>query len=179
MAAALRVLSKHYWQSALPHRAQDNRCVATPLFAANQIYLVPSGQTTFFGGETRDRIFFAIARLVISASPWALRSPPTKTHSVSLFLVCVLDTTLLRTIPQFTKRNDRQEAQPTLLVGHESLIKWLPRRGELFEISRSLSQGIGASIQKLDRVAVAQGIDCTTISPPSQACCDRFKPGHP
>jgi hypothetical protein len=98
-------------------------------------------------------------------------------RSISLFLVYGLDMTLFRTISQFTKRNHRQEAQPTLLVGHESLIEWLPRSGELFEIGRSLSQGIGASIQKLDRIAVAQDFDSTAVSPLSRACCNRFKPG--
>jgi len=47
----------------------------------------------------------------------------------------------------------------------------LPRSGELFEIGRSLSQGIGASIQKLDRIAVAQDFDSTAVSPLSRACC--------
>jgi hypothetical protein len=37
------------------------------------------------------------------------------------------------------------------------LIKWLLRIGELLEIGCSLSQGIGAPLQELDRITVAQG----------------------
>ena len=56
-------------------------------------------------------------------------------RSILVVVLCRVHPTLFHAISQFTKRNQRQEAQPTLLVGHEGLIEWLPRSGELFEIS--------------------------------------------
>ena len=51
--------------------------------------------------------------------------------SIFLVVVCSLDTTLVRAIPQFTNYGHREEAQPALLVRREGLIEWLPRSSEL------------------------------------------------
>jgi hypothetical protein len=44
---------------------------------------------------------------------------------------------------------------PPLLVGIEALIERLPRVSELFQVSRSLSQSISASMHEVDRITVA------------------------
>jgi hypothetical protein len=97
--------------------------------------------------------------------------------SILLVLVCGLHTTLFRAISQFTNRNHRKKAQPALLVGHEGLIEWLPRSGKLFKIGCSLGQGIRASIQKFDRIAVTHHFERATVSPLSRACRYIFQSG--
>ena len=89
-------------------------------------------------------------------------------------VVLRLQTTLFDSISRFTKYNERKGGHSPLLLGVESLIERLPRIGELLKVGRSLGQGIGASMHKVDRIAVAQGFDRTTftqfIRPRGRSC---------
>src|SRR5262245_8130492 len=80
---------------------------------------------------------------------------------------------------QFTQRSQCEHAEPALLVGTQRLIERLPRRGELLEVGRSLSEGIGAPIHEFNRIAVAQPFDRALVSPSSQACRYALQPALP
>ena len=94
-------------------------------------------------------------------------------------VVLRLQTTLFDSISRFTKYNERKGGHSPLLLGVESLIERLPRIGELLKVGRSLGQGIGASMHKVDRIAVAQGFDRTTFTQfirPRRRSCDAGLP---
>ena len=90
--------------------------------------------------------------------PAEIRTTPVslKSSSVLVLVVLRLQTSAFRPISQIMKRSDRKEAHPPPLIGGEGLIEWLPRFGELLELCCSLRQCVSASVQKFNRVAVAQ-----------------------
>ena len=94
-------------------------------------------------------------------------------------VVLRLQTTLFDSISRFTKYNERKGGHSPLLLGVESLIERLPRIGELLKVGRSLGQGIGASMHKVDRIAVAQGFDRTTFTQFIRSCGRSCDAGFP
>src|SRR5262245_38219827 len=86
---------------------------------------------------------------------------------------------MFNVISQLTKYKARKSSHPPFLFGTEGLIERLPRIGELLKIGCSLSQGLGAPLQKLDRITVPQDLDRTTLMLFTQPCCHGCNAGLP
>jgi hypothetical protein len=72
-----------------------------------------------------------------------------------------------------TKDDDCGHGHAPLLIRCKRLIKRLPCVCEPFKVGRSLSQSIGASIQKLDRISVAHGFEPTVTQHTNPCLSDR------
>src|SRR5215475_12712351 len=70
----------------------------------------------------------------------------------------------LNTKTHITKYEDREGRHPLLLFGSECLIERLPRIGEPLKVGRSLSQGIGTSIQEGNRITIAHHFERTFVT---------------
>jgi hypothetical protein len=73
-----------------------------------------------------------------------------------------------------TKDNDCGEDHAPLLIRCKRLIKRLPCVCELFKVGRPLSQGVRASIQKVDRIPVAHGFEPTVTQLPNPCLSARY-----
>ena len=88
----------------------------------------------------------------------------------SIQIVAVRQKTVFNFVPHFPKHKDGGDPKSPLLVGVERFIERLPCVGESFDLRRSLTEGIGASTQEVDWIAVLQDFDGIAVAQLTNPC---------
>ncbi len=88
----------------------------------------------------------------------------------SIQIVAVRQKTVFNFVPHFPKHKYGGDPKSPLLVGVERFIERLPCVGESSDLRRSLTEGIGASTQEVDWIAVLQDFDGIAVAQLSNPC---------
>jgi hypothetical protein len=82
----------------------------------------------------------------------------------TMILIVVRCTTLFYGVTYVSKNEERESRHALFLFLAKGLIERLPRIGDILQVGCTLGQGIGASLHKIDRIAVAQDLGGTLIN---------------